>query len=471
MATALHGVALAVRAANAPVNLRDTIVALATPPGRSGLGVVRISGSEAPAIAARLSGQPVPPPWQPRCATLAALRDTDGQTVDQVLVTWFVAPHSYTGDHVVEFACHGSPVVLRFCVEAALAAGARLAGPGEFTLRAFANGRIDLPRAEAVRDLIESTTLYQAKIACQQADGSLARQLRPVKEQLLALIAQLEAGIDFAEDATSEIDIPGPSIILPALSSPHDSLRRLADSYSFGRLVQEGIQLAIVGRPNVGKSSLFNALLQQERAIVTEIPGTTRDVVSERAAIGGLPVRLMDTAGIRASDDRVESLGIERSYAAIADADLTLIVLDLSEPLKPDDHELLALVQQAGPHVVVGNKCDLPPQAQHPCLLLPVSAASGTGIDALREAIVAKVAPEDGIPLQQSLITNARQATLLREAADALAQGMDAELARLPHEMLLLDLYTSLRALDALTGATTADDILNRIFNTFCIGK
>ncbi|MCW5964013.1 MAG: tRNA uridine-5-carboxymethylaminomethyl(34) synthesis GTPase MnmE [Bryobacterales bacterium] len=461
----------AVHAADGPVNLHDTIVALATPPGRSGLGIVRITGKEATSIAARLTGSTAHQRWQHRRATLTSLRDDDGQAVDQVLLTWFAAPHSYTGEDVVEIACHGSPVVLRFCVERAMAGGARLAGPGEFTLRAFANGRIDLPRAEAVRDLIESTTVYQAKIACQQADGSLARQLRPVKDQLLNLIAQLEAGIDFADDATSEIDIPGNGIILPALASPLAALRCLADSYSFGRLVQEGIQLAIVGRPNVGKSSLFNALLQQERAIVTEIPGTTRDVVSERAAIGGLPVRLMDTAGIRPSEDRVENLGIERSYSAIADADLTLLVFDLSEPLEPGDHALLGRVTSAGAFLVAGNKCDLPQHAELPCPALPVSATTGDGVQALREAIVAKVVPDDGIPLQQSLITNARQAKLLRDAADALSRGMEAQHAGLPHEMLLIDLYSSVHSLDELTGATTADDILHRIFNTFCIGK
>lgn len=358
-----------------------------------------------------------------------------------------------------------------------MAAGARLAGPGEFTLRAFANGRIDLPRAEAVRDLIEATTLYQAKVACQQASGSLARQLRPVKEQLLALISQLEAGIDFAEDATSEIDIPGPSLLLPALAAPHAALRRLADSYSFGRMVQEGLQLAIVGRPNVGKSSLFNALLEQDRAIVTEIAGTTRDVVSERAAIGGLPVRLMDTAGIRPSTDRVESLGIERSFAAIADADLSILVLDLSEALDAGDLELLARLKTSGAYLVAGNKADLPRcaasdgWAQLDCPVHAVSALSGEGIEALREAIVAKVAPETGIPAEQSLITNARHARLLQESTEALDKATRAVEEGLPHEMLLLDLYTALQALDALTGATTADDILNRIFNTFCIGK
>lgn len=459
------------------MNLRDTIVALATPPGRAGLGVVRLSGSNAREVARAIlrfhAGAKTP--WHPWTATLAQLVDPQGEKVDEVVVTYFQAPRSYTAEDVVEISCHGSPVILRFCVEAAIQAGARLAEPGEFTLRAFTNGRIDLPRAEAVRDLIEATTIYQAKIAAQQADGSLARALAPLKQQLLDLIARLEAGIDFAEDATSEIDIPETEDILPVIDQVHREIHRMAEGYSFGRYVHEGFQLAIIGRPNVGKSSLFNALLQQDRAIVTEIPGTTRDVVSEHAAIGGIPVRLIDTAGIRESQDRIEALGIERSYAALADADLVLLVLDLSQPLAAEEEVLLARVRQAGPHLVVGNKCDLP-QAMQPALLNAedlqvVSASTGFGLDALQAAILRKLAPEEGIPPQASLITNARHAGLLRECAAALEKARGAQLQRLPHEMLLFDLYTALQPLDAITGGTTADDILHRIFNTFCIGK
>lgn len=459
------------------MNLRDTIVALATPPGRAGLGVVRLSGSNAREVAGAIlrfhAGAKTP--WHPWTATLAELVDPQGEKVDEVVVTYFQAPRSYTAEDVVEISCHGSPVILRFCVEAAIQSGARLAEPGEFTLRAFTNGRIDLPRAEAVRDLIEATTIYQAKIAAQQADGSLARALAPLKQQLLDLIARLEAGIDFAEDATSEIDIPETEDILPVIDAVHREIHRMAEGYSFGRYVHDGFQLAIIGRPNVGKSSLFNALLQQDRAIVTEIPGTTRDVVSEHAAIGGIPVRLIDTAGIRESQDRIEALGIERSYAALADADLVLLVLDLSQPLTADEEVLLARVRQTGPHLIVGNKCDLP-QAMQPALLHAedlqvVSASTGFGLDALQAAILRKLAPEEGIPPQASLITNARHAGLLRECAAALEKARGAQLQRLPHEMLLFDLYTALQPIDAITGGTTADDILHRIFNTFCIGK
>lgn len=455
------------------MNLRDTIVALATPSGRSGLGVVRLSGSQARQIAGaflgRADGQPLS--WKPWSSALAILQDTDGAKVDEVVVSFFAAPRSFTAEDVVEVSCHGSPVVLRFCVEAAILAGARMAEPGEFTLRAFANGRIDLPRAEAVRDLIDATTLYQAKIAAQQANGSLSQTLAPFKQQLLDLIARLEAGIDFAEDATSEIDIPETDDIVPVLDAVLAEIHRLAGSYSYGRYVHEGFALAIVGRPNVGKSSLFNALLQQDRAIVTEIPGTTRDLVTEHAAIGGIPVRLMDTAGIRTSTDKIETLGIERSYSALADADLVLLVLDLSQPLSAEDDALLARVRESGTHLVVGNKCDLPCLAPLSPEFHAVSAKQGTGMAKLREAILAALAPEQGIPPQSGMITNARHAGLLRECANALERARAAQLARFTHELLLSDLYDALHPIDAITGGTTADDILHRIFNTFCIGK
>jgi tRNA modification GTPase len=453
------------------MQLRDTIVALATPPGRSGIGVVRVSGPNAFSVVRSVLGlapDEALTGWRVRMATL---RDDDGQTVDQVLVTAFAAPRSYTAEDMAEISCHGASVVLAFCIDQLLRAGCRLAEPGEFTMRAFANGRIDLPRAEAVRDLIEATTLYQAKVACQQADGALSRWVLPVKDHLLGLIAQLEAGIDFAEDATSEIDIPGNPEILPVLTDTEAALRRLSSSFDFGRFVHDGVQLAIAGRPNVGKSSLFNALLARERAIVTEIPGTTRDVVSEQAAIGGIPVRLMDTAGIREAGDHLESLGIQRSYAAIADADLTLLVLDSSGELHPDDAELLERVQRSGRFLVAGNKCDLPLRLQAPVEWHPVSALSGQGIEELRAAIVRMLSPQDDVPASDSLVTNLRHASLLRAAADSLARGAQAQQQGLPHEMLLLDLYAALRSLDELSGATTADDILHRIFNSFCIGK
>ena len=445
------------------MQLADTIVAISTPPGRAGLGIVRLSGAQARSIAAQFLS---PAEWRPWQAHLAQLLDAQGHGIDQVVVTFFAAPRSYTADDLVEIACHGSPVVLRHAVQRALEGGARLAEPGEFTLRAFLNGRIDLPQAEAVRDLIDATTLYQARVAAQQVDGSVSRRLAPLKEPLVELIALLEAGIDFAED---DVSVAPAAEILRRLEPILEGTRQLAASFQYGGLVRQGLTLAIVGRPNVGKSSLFNRLLEQDRAIVTEIPGTTRDLVSETASIGGIPVKLCDTAGIRQTAERVESLGIERSYQAMADADLTLVVVDLAQPFTAEDESLIA---RAGARaLVVGNKRDLVRGAGEWPSLLAVSALTGEGISELRDAILEAVAPKGVFEQETGFITSLRHEQLLRESAAYLEKACDAVRSSIPHEMLLLDLYAALRPIDAITGATTADDILNRIFSTFCIGK
>jgi tRNA modification GTPase len=395
-------------------------------------------------------------------ARVATLR----KLVDPVLVTYFAAPHSYTGEDVVEISCHGAPVILSHTVGQCVAAGARLARPGEFTLRAMLHGRLDLPQAEAVRDLIHAETLYQARVAARQVEGSVARVVRPVKEQLLELIALLEAGIDFAED---DVSVAPAGEILRRLAPIAAETERLARSFAYGRLVQSGVTLAIVGRPNVGKSSLFNRLLEQDRAIVTEIPGTTRDLVAETASLGGLPVRFVDTAGIREGQDRVETLGIERSLQAMADADLTMVVLDGSVAVSAEDEQILERAERQGRYLVVLNKADLPAGAEREGLR--VSARTGEGVEALREAILAAVGHGTAEDLELPFVTSLRQAELFRTTAEALEKAREATALAIPHEMLLLDLYEALRGLDAITGATTADDILNRIFSTFCIGK
>ena len=427
---------------------------------------MRISGPQALGIAGKLV-RPLDA-LAPRVAALAQLIDDAGDPVDEVVATWFQAPRSFTAEDVVEVSCHGSPIVLRYCVERAIRLGARAALPGEFTLRAYVNGRIDLPQAEAIRDLIESTTLYQAKVAAQQLGGSLSRRVQPVKAQLVELISLLEAGIDFAED---DISVAPAEEILRRLEPITQAVARLESSYTFGRLVQEGFTLALVGEPNVGKSSLFNALLEQDRAIVTEIPGTTRDMVSETASLGGLPMRLLDTAGIRESADRVESLGIERSYQAIADADLVLLVLDASRPMEETERTLWRRVAASGRHLVVYNKADLEGPGKREPEGLRVSARTGEGLDRLRAAVLEQVCPQGFLEAQDGFLTSLRQRDLLRECLGELDRGRQAVAQAIPHEMLLLDLYAALRALDGITGATTADDILNRIFSTFCIGK
>ena len=437
------------------MNLKDTIVAISTPAGRGGIGIVRLSGGDARAIAEKILRLKSPlESWR---VTLGELPE-----IDQVVVTYFAAPRSYTAEDVIEISCHGAPVILRHALERACQAGARLAEPGEFTLRAYLHGRIDLPQAEAVRDLIEATTLYQARVAAQQVEGSVSRRLKPVKDRLLELIALLEAGIDFAED---DVSVAPPEEILRRIEPVSRAIAELIASFGYGKLVHNGFTLAIVGRPNVGKSSLFNRLLEQDRAIVTDIPGTTRDLVSETASLDGIPVRFVDTAGIRHSRDVVESLGIERSYQAMADADVTLVVVDASATLTAEDQQLIDRAREQGKSVVVGNKSDLGKLPE----FLAVSAITGDGIPELRRQLIETIAPHR--ELEGGFITSLRHEQLLKESREALDQACAATEAGIPHEMLLLDLYAALRPIDAITGATTADDILNRIFATFCIGK
>ena len=395
--------------------------------------------------------------------------------IDEVVVTYFAKPHSYTTDNIVEISAHGSPVVLRHIVELALARGARLAEPGEFTMRAFLNGRIDLTQAEAVRDLIESQTLYQAKIAAQQLEGALSRRLQPIKQKLIELIATLEAGIDFAED---DISVLPADQILQRIAVVRAPLDELAASFAYGKIVHEGLTLAIVGRPNVGKSSLFNRLVERERAIVTATPGTTRDLVSETVAIGGIPVKLVDTAGIRRALDEAESIGIRKSMEALADADLVLVVVDASQPLAEEDDQLLSRAT-----IAVENKCDLKTRVetaeQSPveggdnkkAARVRTSATTGEGIPELRNEILRHIGGEAGAPTETGFLTNLRHQERVRESLTALSASKAAIENKVPHEMLLLDLYSALRPLDELTGATTTDDILNLIFSTFCIGK
>jgi len=476
------------------VNLDDTIVAIATASGRGGIGVVRLAGARAREIALPMlwlrnelePGRAVFGELVEPCGQAAELRSagqpgaavpTQTTRIDEVVVTYFAKPHSYTTDDIVEISAHGSPVVLRRIVELCVAAGARLAEPGEFTMRAFLNGRIDLTQAEAVRDLIDSRTLYQAKVAAQQLGGALSKRLQPIKQKLVELIALLEAGIDFAED---DVSVLPDAIILDHIGAVGAPLEQLRASFAYGKIVHEGLTLAIVGRPNVGKSSLFNRLVERERAIVTATPGTTRDLVSETVAIGGIPVKLVDTAGIRHALDEAESIGIQKSMEALADADLVLVVMDASQPETAEDVELLRQVEGRDA-IVVENKCDLrageiltspnPRENWGARIFLSTSALSGEGVPELREEILRHVGGEAGGQAESGFLTNARHQGLINDSLAALGAAQAAVAGKVPHEMLLLDLYNALRPLDAITGATTTDDILNLIFSTFCIGK
>jgi tRNA modification GTPase len=476
------------------LNLDDTIVAIATPAGRGGIGVVRLAGSEAKKIALSMLrlkheveagravfGELIEPDYVGTAALGCLAEQSSATRIDEVVVTYFAKPHSYTTDDIVEISAHGSPVVLRHMVEIALSRGSRLAEPGEFTMRAFLNGRIDLTQAEAVRDLIDSQTLYQAKVAAQQLEGALSRRLQPIKQKLVELIAVLEAGIDFAED---DVSVMPPEQILKEISAVRAPLEELANSFAYGKLVHEGLTLAIVGRPNVGKSSLFNRLVERERAIVTATPGTTRDLVTETVAIGGIPVKLVDTAGIRRALDEAESIGIQKSMEALADADLVLVVLDASQPASDEDKPLLAQVENRAA-IVVENKADLQrlrtsdtpfgvaatKPVRPTSAVLRTSAITGEGIAELRTAILQHVTGDAGSSAESGFLTNARHQSLVRDSVMGLDRAQAAVQNKIPHEMLLLDLYSALRPLDEITGATTNDDILNLIFSRFCIGK
>jgi tRNA modification GTPase len=455
----------------------DTIVAISTPPGRGGIGIVRLSGPQAASITAQLIR--LRQPLEHAHARLAEVLDeneTGTERIDGAMVTWFASPNSYTGDELVEIAAHGSPVVLDLLLRRALVLGARLANPGEFTERAFLAGKLDLTQAEAVRDLIDAQTLTQARQAASQLGGALSRRVVPTKHALVELIALLEAGIDFAED---DVDVAPQAEIARRIDELVPPLAALEASFARGRIVHDGLTMAIVGRPNAGKSSLFNRLVERDRAIVTATPGTTRDLVTERISLEGIPLELVDTAGLRETFEEVEQLGIARSREALADAAIVLVVLDATEPMNDEERSLLAALHDR-PALVAINKSDLAGSgralhadefaaAESQIPAVGTSALTGDGIATLRDKIVTLAT--GGAAAEPGLLTNLRQQQAIATARKAIEDGNAANATSIPHEMILLDLYRALWALDSLTGQTTPDDILNLIFSTFCIGK
>ncbi len=449
----------------------ETIAAISTPPGRGGIGIVRLSGRDACPIAGKLVE--LRAPLAHAHARLAWVLDdsTPPRRIDEAVVTFFSAPNSYTSDDLVEIAAHGSPVVLDLLLRRALGLGARLAQPGEFTERAFLSGRIDLTQAEAVRDLIDAKTLAQARQAASQLGGALSLRVQPVKRALLELIALLEAGIDFAED---DLSVATTEEIARRINGLLPPLEALEKSFAGGRILHDGLTLAIVGRPNAGKSSLFNRLVERERAIVTATPGTTRDLVTERISMDGIPIELVDTAGVREALEEVEKIGIERTHQALADASIVLVVLDATAPLNGDELKLLRAIEGRAA-LIVRNKCDLPraasPQPPLPSSLAVVetSALTGGGLTELR-AVILKLAT-GGAAAEPGALTTLRHRDAVRLALAALKKSAEANVQHTPHEMLLLDLHSALEQLDELTGQTSTEDVLNLIFSTFCIGK
>ena len=444
----------------------DTIIAIATPAGRGGIGVVRISGPSAAAVASGLLQ--LAAPLQPRHATFAR---THG---DQVVATYFPAPHSYTGEHVVELSAHGSPVVLRQIVEQAMALGARLAEPGEFTLRAFVNGRIDLVQAEAVADLIDAVTPLQARAAFDQLEGTLTERIAEIDSELFDLTAKLEASLDFPDEGYHFVEAAEASTALRAIEH---KLATLLCEARRGRLIREGARVAIAGRPNVGKSSLFNALVRSGRAIVTAIPGTTRDLVTETADVDGLRLELVDTAGMRETMDEVESEGVLRARKAWTTADLVLVVLDMSCALEDDDFNLLRETSDTA-RLIVANKSDVPAAWRGGDIAVPIVAVSsktGDGLDALRTEM--RTALEGANPAtarDTAAVTNVRHAALLERARAAMrraGEAVEAPGGPVAEEFVLTDLQDARAALEEVTGKRSSEDLLRHIFSRFCIGK
>ena len=454
----------------------DTIAAISTPPGRGGIGVVRLSGADSLEIAAAIfqpeSSARFGQPNQAQFGRIIA--PESGEHVDEIILTYFKAPRSYTGEDVVELSCHGSPVILARVLELIIERGARIAEPGEFTFRAFFNKHIDLAQAQAVRDVINAQTRYQARVATRQMEGALSKRLAPMKDALVEIIVHMESSVEFVEE---DISPEAASALLVRLEGVIEGLDEIAGSFSFGRLLKEGFDLAIIGRPNVGKSSIFNRLVGADRAIVTELPGTTRDTLYESAAIAGVPVRLIDTAGIRETSDVVESIGITRSRAAIAEADISFLVLDAAEPLTDDDLRLLETVPEER-RIILLNKTDLPRRLESNSLrgdngedAISISALTGSGFDQLTETIFRRLSGDAAVERDDIMITDARQHGSMRRALEELEAARSLMTHGELEEIVLLKLHAALFSIGEVTGETLTEDILGQIFSTFCIGK
>lgn len=452
----------------------DTIAAIATPPGEGGIGIVRLSGPAAITIVHSIfvssRGRDI------RTARGRVFHGTvrDGRgTIDEVLVHVMRAPHSYTAEDVVEINGHGGPAPLRTVLELLLSRGARLAMPGEFTKRAFLNGRIDLVQAEAVIDRIHASTDAALRAASAAGGGVLSRTIHGLRDVLIEALARVESAVDFPEE-----DLPDlvDDAMRLRLEGALEGMRGLLATSDVGRLYREGASVAIVGRPNVGKSSLFNALLRDARAIVTAIPGTTRDAIEERIAIDGVPVRLIDTAGLRESDDEIERIGIGRARETLANADIVLFVLDATQPAEDDDLRIAGEVATLDrPTIVVHNKIDLANGQNSEQPFAPgvrvcrISAKTGDGLKALETEIGTLLLGDRPISPDQGMVTRIHQKDSLRRAADALGRMLENYDAS--PEFLAIDLRDALDALGEITGETTPDDVLELIFSSFCIGK
>lgn len=450
----------------------DTIVAVATPPGRSAIGVIRLSGPQSVAILRTITRDEQFSPEPNRVVLKKLIVGESGEVLDYALVCYFEGPHSFTGEDQVEISCHGSPVILRQLLDLIQSLDARLAGPGEFTLRACRNGKMNLSQAEAIRDLINAQTRAAAIQATRQLGGELSTALQPCKEELIRVIVRLESALEFVEDDLPDIQVEE---IRRQIAAALFGVNHLACTYASGHLLRDGLKVAIIGRPNVGKSSVFNKLLRSDRAIVTDVAGTTRDSITESISLRGVPVSLTDTAGIRAAGDTIEAIGVERTHRAIAEADLLVVVIDGSNELLPEDRDVLSHATEAM-HLIAVNKCDLPAVSSvqkklgDKARMVHLSALTGEGFEDLTAAILepfgAVNAEEVGL-----LVTDSRHYDLLRRTQSSLESALELFTAGSGEELVLVDLHNALQFLGEITGETTTEEILSEIFSTFCIGK
>ena len=447
----------------------ETICALATPPGTGGLGVIRVSGPAAFAIVDRATWRPNHTPcggWAGHTLHRADIVHPTGEVIDDVLLAVFHAPRSYTGEDVVEISAHGGPVPLRQILGRLQQCGARMARPGEFTQRAFLNGKMDLAQAEAVGDIIAAQTEQAHRLARRQSDGSLSLAVAEVREIVLGVLVRLEASIDFPEDV-GELDTDA---CLTELSLAERKITALLATADQGILYREGLKVVLAGRPNVGKSSLLNALLRTNRAIVTPIPGTTRDVIEETLNLRGIPLRAVDTAGLRETDDEVERIGVMRTRETLADADITLLILDATAGETPEDTALRETLTDR-PHVFVWNKWDLMPGQDPPAEGVVVSAATGWNLIALEDALADLALGGRAGETEGTFVTHARHKQALETALSRLTDARNTFSAALPADFASIDVRDVLDALGEITGETATEDVISEIFSRFCIGK
>lgn len=445
----------------------DTIVALSTPIGEGGIGIVRLSGPEAKSIVENL----FPRPLQDRRLAYGHVIDpVTGESIDEVLVSYMAAPHTYTREDIAEVNCHGGPLPTQRILELVLRLGARLANPGEFTLRAFLNGRIDLAQAESVLDVVRARTAASLRLAVQGLGGNLSHPVKAIRSELMNVLAYLTAKIDFPDDEVPQQDINTP------LENALKKLEELISSADRGIVYRQGVRTAIVGRRNVGKSSLLNRLLGHNRAIVSPVPGTTRDTLEEVANIKGIPFVLIDTAGIARHQGVVESLGIARTRTAIEEADFVLLVLDVATPLRSSDKEIIAILSEHADREVlaVANKCDKPRRAsldELPWSVISISALSGAGIEVLEQRMVERVCGGRVFTSDALLVSNPRHKACLERAESNLEQALEGIANHMPDDFVTIDLTAALNALGEITGETVSDELLETIFSNFCIGK